>query len=196
MKTINYLAFKKSLEKTGKTFFNLNDLKKFYSGNIGSLKVLLSKWTKRGMIFKLGRGYYTFNLAAVDYLHLATMFDNSSYISFEYALFYYNLIDQAPSVITLATKKRSRKIEMANWTFEYSRLRDDLFFGYELKNKIYIASQEKALADLIYLISRGKRLVELDALDIAKINKTKLNSILKKFPGYTAEKAKELIKKI
>ncbi|MFH1564536.1 MAG: hypothetical protein ABIC82_01670 [bacterium] len=193
MKTTNYLDFKKSLGKTGKTFFSLNDLKKFYAGSKESLKTLLSSWTKKGMIFNLGRGYYTFNLAAVDYLHLATMFDNSSYVSFEYALSYYNLIDQAPSVVTLATKKRSKKIQMANWTFEYSRLRDDLFFGYELKNKIYIAAPEKALADLLYLISRGKRLVELDTLDISKINKKKLNSILKKFPKYTVEKAKKLI---
>lgn len=131
MKTTDYLQFKKSLEKTAKTFFNLNDLKKFYAGNIDSLKVLLSNWTKKGMIFNLGRGYYTFNLAAADYLQLANILDNSSYVSFEYALSYYNLIDQAPSVITLATKKRSRKIKMGNWTFEYSRLQDDLFFGYE-----------------------------------------------------------------
>ncbi len=193
MKTNNYLDFKKLLEKTGKTFFSLNDLKKFYAGSKESLKTLLSNWTKKGMISNLGRGYYTFNLSAVDYLHLAVMFDNYSYVSFEYALSYYNLIDQAPSVVTLATKKRSKKIEMGNWTFEYSRLRDDLFFGYELKNKIYIASPEKALADLIYLISRGKRLVELDTLDISKINKKKLNSILKKFPDYTIKKMKELI---
>lgn len=193
MKTTDYLQFKKSLEKTAKTFFNLNDLKKFYAGNIDSLKVLLSNWTKKGMIFNLGRGYYTFNLAAADYLQLANILDNSSYVSFEYALSYHNLIDQAPSVITLATKKRSRKIKMGNWTFEYSRLQDDLFFGYELKNKIYIASPEKALADLIYLVSRGKRLVELDTLDIKKMNKAKLNFIFKKFPAYTVQKAKEFI---
>lgn len=193
MKTTDYLVFKKSLEKTAKTFFNLNDLKKFYAGNTGSLKVLLSNWTKRGMIFNLGRGYYTFNLAAADYLHLANILDSSSYVSFEYALSYYNLIDQAPSAVTFATSGRSKKIQTRNWTFEYSHLKEDLFFGYELKNKIYIASPEKALADLIYLISRGKRLVELDSLNIKKINKSKLNSILKKFPSYTVKKAKKLI---
>lgn len=193
MKTTDYLKFKKTVEETKKTFFNISDLKKFYTGSKESLKVLLSNWAAKEMIFNLGRGYYTFNLATVDYLHLANILDNSSYVSFEYALSYYNLIDQAPSVVTLATSGRSKKISMRNWTFEYSYLKNELFFGYELKNKIYIASPEKALADLIYLISRGKRLVELDTLDIKKINQSKFNSILKKFPKYTTAKADELL---
>lgn len=191
MKT-DYLEFKKSLEKIGKTYFGLNDLEKFYKGKKKSLKTLLSSWVDRENIQRIGRGYYAFNISGIDYLRLANELDKNSYISFEYALYYHNLIDQVPSVITSASKTRSKKILMSNWSFEYTHLKDNLFFEYALKDNIYIATPEKAIADLIYLISRGKRIAELDTLEIKKIDQKKLKDILKKFPNYTAIKANEL----
>lgn len=188
----NYLQFKKSLEETDKTYFNFYDLKKFYSSAPGSLKTLLSNWVKKDLIYSLGKGYYAFEPAKVNYLKLANEFDKNSYVSFEYALYYYNLIDQVPSTITLASKKRSRQVTVINWVFEYTRLKDNLFFDYELKDKIYLASPEKALADLLYLMSRGKRIVELDTLNRKKINSQKLKNILKQYPPYTQKLAKKM----
>lgn len=192
MKKTDYLKFKESLELVGKTFFSLSDLKKFYKGRKESLKVLLSHWKRKKIIQNLCRNYYAFDLVKIDYLKLAHEIENDSYVSFEYALFYCNLIDQVPSVVTLATKERGRTISAANWTFEYVHLKEKFFFGYEFSNKMYIASPEKALADLLYLISRGKRMVELDTLEKEKINKKKLEKILQKFPVYVIKKAKEL----
>lgn len=189
---INYQKFKKALEQTGKTYFSFYDLKKFYPSDQKSLKTLLANWVKKGLIQSLGMGMYFFEITKLDYLRLANEINKDSYVSFEYALYYYNLIDQVPSVITSATKKRSRRAEMRNWIFEFSRIKDDLFFGYELKNGIYIAAPEKALADLIYLMARGKRIAELDSLNKKKINQKKLRGILKRFPKYTASKAKDL----
>lgn len=189
---INYIQFKKSIEDIGKTYFHFNDLKKFYPSSRASLKVLLSNWIKKKIIYSLGRGFYTFNIVDLDYLRLANEFDRNSYISFEYALYYYNLINQVPSVITSAAQKRTKTVRTTNWVFEYTQLKKDLFWGYELKNKIYIASPEKALADLIYLIAKGKRIVELDSLEIEKINLKKLQNTFKKFPPYVMKKAREI----
>ena len=189
---VNYQQFKETAENTGKSFFSLSELKKIYRGSAISLKVLLSSWVKKKMIYHLGRGFYAFNASKVDYLSLANTLDVNSYLSFEYALYYYSLIDQVPSVITLATKARSKKIKMSNWVFEYTRIKNELFFGYDLKDKIYVATPEKALADLLYLIARGKRLAELDTLERKKINQKELVKILKKYPIYAAEKAREI----
>ena len=191
MKT-NYIQFKQKLEQTGKTYFTLYDLQKFYHGSRANLKVLLSQWTNKGNIKHLGRGIYTFIISQVNYLQLATSLDATSYVSFEYALYYHQLIDQVPSIITLATKKRHRLINMEPWIFEYTKLKDSLFFGYELRDKTLIATPEKALADTLYLIARGKRLVELDTLAINRINKKIFKQTLKKFPQYAINKAKEL----
>ncbi|OIO06552.1 hypothetical protein CO115_04055 [Candidatus Falkowbacteria bacterium CG_4_9_14_3_um_filter_36_9] len=193
MEKINYLQFKKSLQAVGKSYFSVNDLKKFYQGSDKNFKVLLSRWHKKEMIFRLIRGYYAFYLSQVDYLHLANEIDPNSYISFEYALYYYNLIDQVPSVVTLATKKRSRTIKAGNLVFEYVRLKSELCFGYDLKEKIYIASPEKALADLFYLLARGKRIAELDTLRLKKINIKKFKEILRHYPHYVFKKAQQAL---
>lgn len=193
MKT-DYLQFKQNLENTGKTYFQFSDLEKFYSHHSGSLKTLLSHWAKRGAIYGLKRGFYTFDIIRVDYLHLANNIYGDSYISFEYALYFHNLINQVPSTITLVTQKRSRTITVSNWTFEYTHLKNELMFGYELKDKIYIATPEKALVDLFYLMARGKRLFETDSLEKGKINFKNLTVILKRFPLYVTKQANKVLK--
>ena len=88
MKT-DYLQFKNKLEFSGRTFFGLHDLRKFYPHKGESLKVLLNNWMKRGLIHRLAKGFYAFSAAQVDYLRLANYLDANSYISFEYALYYH-----------------------------------------------------------------------------------------------------------
>lgn len=190
---INYLEFKKSLELTGKTFFSFSDLQKFYPTETKSLKSLLSSWSKKKLIINLTRGWYSFDLVNLNYLNLACQIVPNSYISFESALSIHGLINQVPSVITLATKSRGRTIQVVTWVFEYTHLKPNLIFDYEIHDKYYLASKEKALADLAYLISRGKRIVELDTLDKNKIDKSYLKEVLKNFPSYTFKKAQELI---
>lgn len=191
MKT-SYFKFRKKLEQSGKTFFSLADLKKYYLAKKGSMKTLLSSWVGKKYVWHVARGYYAIDLATLDYLNLAVTIDKKSYIGFEYALYYYNLIDQVPSQITLATENRSRTIVARNWVFEYTHLKSDLFFSWEIKENIYIASPEKALADIIYLLARGKRTTDLSTLEKGRIDKKKLAKILKKFPPYVLKKAKEL----
>jgi len=189
---VDYLKFKKNLEKTGRTYFNIHDLKKFYPSSFSSLKVLLSCWVKKDLIYHLTRGFYSFDITRVNYLQLANELDGTSYLSFEYALYYYNLIAQVPQMITFATHKKHKIIKASHWTFEYTHLKKSLLWGYELKNKIYIASPEKALADLLYLKARGKRMVELDTLEKKKIDKKNFIKILKSFPSYVFIAGEEL----
>lgn len=185
-----YIQFKNRVTATNKTYFTVADLDLFYPSNRSSLQVLLAGWKKRGWIYHLGRGYYAFDLAQVDYLQLATTLYPQSYVSFEYALHWHGLIDQIPTVITVATANRSRKMQTANWTIEYTHLKPNLIFDYELEQRAYIATPEKALADTLYTIARGQRLVELDTLDQKKIDQKRLKKILKKFPLYVMGTAK------
>lgn len=193
MNNTQYLKFKELVTATRKTYFRLTDLQKFYASSQASLKVLLSQWAKRGWINQLGRGYYTFDLAQVDYLQLACSLYPQSYVSFEYGLLYYGLINQVSSTITLATGGRSRKIQVGLWILEYTHLKPELLFDYELHKHIFIASPEKALADTLYVMARGQRLVELDSLDIKKINIAKFKKTLERFPGYTLQLAKNML---
>lgn len=192
MPKINYLKFKNELNNLGKSYFTLAELKKFYSQQNSSLCPLLSHWVKGGLIFSLGRGYYTFNLAQVDYLQLASNLIRPSYVSFEYALHYYGLINQVSQSITLASQGRHKFVAMGNCIFEYTHLKTELFFGYTLAKGFYLAEAEKAWLDLVYLISRGKRLVDLDSLNKKKFNQRKIKEYLTKFPAYVKYKVAEI----
>ncbi len=190
MKKVKYHEFKKRLEDVGKTYFTIQELEKFYKNKKSSLKNLLSRWSKEEIIFSLNKGYYCFDVEKLDYLNHSCSLIKPSYISFEYALNYYGILDQVPQVITLATTKRHKFVYSGPYVYEYTRMKKELFFAYERVNQYYIALPEKALLDTVYLLSRNKRLVDLSSLNHKKINKHTLYNYAKKFPKYTIEKLK------
>ena len=190
MNKSNYIQFKDKVGATTKTYFTIYDLKKFYGNKKSSLKPLLSRWKKQGFIIALGRGYYTFDLARLDYMTLACEMVRPSYISFEYALNYHGFIDQVPFTITLATTKRHQYRDIKIATFEYTTIQKRLFFGYTIENGAYIAEPEKAFLDSVYLMSRGKRNVDLSSLHKDKFQKERLKEYMRHFPPYAQEKAK------
>jgi len=59
-----------------------------------------------------------------------------------------------------------------------------LFFGYQLERGIYIAEPEKALLDQLYLVSRGKRSLSLQELDLRNIDKARFKAYAERFPSY------------
>ncbi len=193
MKKINYHDFKKKLQSLKKTYFTLYELEKFYDNKKNSLKNLLSRWSKEELIISLGNGFYCFDMVTLDYLNLACTLVKPSYISFEYALNYHGLIDQVSEIITLTSTDRHKFIHMSAYTFEYTKIKEDLFFDFYKVGNFYIASAEKAFLDTIYLICRNKRLVDLKDLDVKKLNKSRLFTLAKKYPNYVREKLQNLI---
>lgn len=67
---------------------------------------------------------------------------------------------------------------------EYSHLKKELFFGYILKNGKYIAEKEKALLDQFYMVSMGKRSINIKELDLRNLDIGKLTEYAKKFPSF------------
>lgn len=145
------------LKTIPKTYFSLADIRKFYEGNLNSLPVILSRMVKRGVLTKIRRGYFTFDLNQVDFEDFACAIKKPSYISLEYALYYYGLIDQVPESITLVTTGKSQTLFCNGKTLEYSHINLSLFFGYEIVKNTLIACKEKVILDELYLISLKKR---------------------------------------
>ncbi len=64
---------------------------------------------------------------------------------------------------------------------EYSKLKLDLFFGFELLGDIYIAEPEKAVLDTLYLISLKKRRIAFAEWYLDGLNRKKLNQYAEKY---------------
>lgn len=195
MKKTNCHEFKRNLENLGKTYFTIHELKKFYKNKKSSLKNLLSRWSKEEIILSLGNGYYCFDIEKLDYLNHACNLVKPSYISLEYALNYYGIIEQIPQAVTLISFKRHKFIHSGPYTYEYTKIKRELFFGYERIDEYYIALPEKALLDTIYLLSRNKRLVDLGSINTTRrIDKDRLYKFGKEFPQYVVNRLKLLLR--
>lgn len=121
---------------------------------------LLLQWVKRGYIKRLAGGWYYFSKAEVSSEAIANHLHQPSYISLEYALYYYNLTVDISFHITSVTSKGTRVISADGYNYFYHHVKPEVFTGFVIKQigdrdeigkKFYIATPEKALVDLFYL---------------------------------------------
>lgn len=168
-----------------KTYFSKNDLEKFYPGKDKNIGVVLNRLVKRKKIIRLIRGFYTFNLSSLDLESLSCEILTPAYISLEYALWRYGMMNEIPARITLITTKKSRLYTFSNNTFEYSHFNPTLFFGYKIEKNILIAEKEKAFLDEIYLISLKKRSLNLKNINLSSLDKKLIKKLVKNYPLFT-----------
>lgn len=129
----------------------------------------ISSLITEGKIVRLKNGLYIFGpdwrRSALNLEMIANLLYGPSCISFEYALNRYGLIAERASVITSLTIGHSKTFSTPIGTFEYRAIdREKFKVGIEYRNwgqegGYFVASKEKALADLVYR-TPGIRTVE------------------------------------
>lgn len=135
------------------TTLNLKEKYKNYTDVNGKIKRDIDK----GFLFPLVRGIYETNSHTDGFL-LASYIYGPSYLSFEYALSFHNIIPERVVVYTNATfnKRKSKFYQNHFGLFTYKDVSKDAFpfmvKVYEEDSYVYfIASPEKALCDLLYI---------------------------------------------
>ena len=186
--------FLKKLKEIGKSYYTLADLSKIYPGKKDSLKVLLSRLTKKKKILRLKRDVYILPEKFSEIEKIANQIYFPSYLSFESALSFFGILSQIPYSLIFATFLKPKKITLLDTSIEYRQIKKELFFGYFLKNGLYLAFPEKALLDLLYFVSLGKLKINLKNIDFSKIKKKKLFRYLDKYPLKTKNLVKEIFK--
>ncbi|MDD3074691.1 MAG: hypothetical protein PHS56_09770 [Eubacteriales bacterium] len=118
----------------------------------------LTRWLKQGLMLKLRQSYYSFAelLGRPDFaLYISNRIYKPSYISLHTVLAFYGMIPEAVTQITAVSSLKTAVFQNAFGVYSYKTVREDLFFGYELKSyenkSILFAYPEKALLDLLYL---------------------------------------------
>ncbi|GBE05388.1 MAG TPA: hypothetical protein ENG95_05495 [Nitrospirae bacterium] len=122
-----------------------------------SRKSKLTTMIKSGEVIKLRRGLFL-DGSSTDYSikTLANKIYGPSYISFEYALSYYNLIPERVETVTCASygKNKSRRFDTQVGSFLYKSIPQAVYpYGItrqeEGNNPFLIATKEKALCDTL-----------------------------------------------
>jgi predicted transcriptional regulator of viral defense system len=171
----------KKLETLGKDYFTMKDMKKVFPTD-RYLKISIKRMVDAGVLTSIAHGIYILKPEKLDVEKIATQLYYPSYISFESALSKYGVINQGLYGLTLATIRHSKKMVLGGMDCEFSQLKPDLFFGFDLANGTYLAQAEKALLDEVYLMSLGKRKVNTSEWDMDNLNKDKLKKYLAFYP--------------
>lgn len=125
----------------------------------------ISRWLNSGELIRVKKGLYIFGKTAAihPFSHevLANQIYGPSAISLHYALAYYGLIPERVNTMTSITPKRNKLFTTSIGTFIYHYLNYKKYaVGIRLENlssqrSFLIATPEKALCDVIYLIDRS-----------------------------------------
>jgi predicted transcriptional regulator of viral defense system len=177
------------LLKIEKPFFSLDDVAYTLGIQPASAAVLCSRYVKKGLLVRLKRGLYAraeqlANFGQQDLFRLANFLQVPSYVSLTTALSYHGVTTQVQrDFFESISLKRTKKFEIAQFTFHYSKISLDLYKGFERVEDVFIALPEKALLDSLYLASLGRYSLDTSALDLTKVNGEVLENLSSLFPS-------------
>ena len=171
------LSVRETLLERNMRIFTAQDFGRLFPYPSHSIKYFLEVQTRQGLFVRLKQGIYALKTDFPSEEEVANTLYKPSYISFEYALAYYNIIPEMTYSITSATTKSTRLFTLQEKAFGYYTIKKETYTGYTLVktgNKSFlIAEPEKALADYLYYVSIGHRILN-DRLDIRSIHKDML----------------------
>lgn len=161
------------------------------------LNLQLSRWVKRGELLRLKRGVYQWPDRPVEEIVISNFLYEPSYVSLETALNLFGVIPDVPAEVTAVTTKRPRQYQTPVGTYSYSKLKIDLYFGYNLvadqaSDFTYrLASPEKALLDYLYI----RRVSQLSSLriDWQAISRGKLKQLMTAYPAWLKKEVKNYV---
>jgi predicted transcriptional regulator of viral defense system len=131
----------------------------------------LVRWQKNGYITKIRNGFYYFTDTELNenFLYLiANEIYSPSYISFESALSYYDIIPEGVFSVISATTLKTNSFSTQLCEFSYMSIKPTLFFGYKLieyqGHRYKIASLEKTILDYVYIKNNLKSVQDFEGL--------------------------------
>jgi hypothetical protein len=146
----------------------------------------IKNWLKTKIIISLKRGLYIFSnywdrcQDKGGYLnYLSSIIYYPSYVSKETVLSKYGILTESVYGISSVTSKTRRIFSAEIAIFDYSKIKDCLFTGFEVnyfnKNPYYIATKSKALFDFLYFYKRKLKFINLKTIDELRLNLENIN---------------------
>ncbi|CAM3972821.1 type IV toxin-antitoxin system AbiEi family antitoxin domain-containing protein [Arcobacter cloacae] len=127
--------------------------------SISNVNEKISNLVKNGELVRLKKGFYTFSklyqTKPINLISVANTLYSPSYVSFDYALSYYEMIPERVSEVTSATSKNEKLFDTPIGRFSYKKvslqaysLGIDWIYD-DIEGGRFIATAEKALCDKI-----------------------------------------------
>jgi predicted transcriptional regulator of viral defense system len=179
-----------------KRYFTGRELAGLLAITSQSRGVVLSRLVRRQILRRLRRDLYEVVIRPSDILEAANIIYQPSYLSFAYCLGKLGITDQIAYEIEFATPRKTKRMKMNERNIVFRKISRKLFFGYALKDNVFIAEPEKALLDTLYLKSRGLAELNEAALDLSDLSRDKLLKMSSSFPVNVQAAVKRLMRRM
>ncbi|MBC8458705.1 MAG: hypothetical protein H8D67_11995 [Deltaproteobacteria bacterium] len=179
------------LNKINKTYFGYEDISRVLGISLDSAKVSACRYANQGVLIRIKRNTYMLRekwniLDRTEKFQIANLVQVPSYISLMSAMDYYQITTQLQQdFVESIALKRTKEIEIENNTFNYSKIKQKLYFAFVKEKDFFIATPEKAFLDAIYLMSLGRYNFDVPSIDFSKIDLNQLQQIAVEFPAKT-----------
>lgn len=184
------LLVRDELLRRGIRVFTPQVFSRIFESNPHVTKYFLETQTQEGLLLRLKKGVYALKTDPPSEEEIANALYRPSYISFEYALAYYQILPEMTYTVTSATTKPTRLFKTGATAYSYRTIKDPAYTGYSLVKKkdrsFLIAEAEKALVDYLYFVSLHKAPLN-DRLSL-RLNKGKLKGYIQLFESRQLEK--------
>ena len=143
------------LNQLDRKLFHTNDLAVLWGiNNRHNLYMTITRYMDKGVLFPVFKGLYsTVPVSSLEPLELgAAIIHRYTYLSTESVLSQAGIITQRVFDYTFVAD-RSRRVIVGQWSFRFRKLKDDFLYhpaGIGSQDGIFIASIERAVADLLY----------------------------------------------
>ena len=140
-----------TVEEKGIHIFTVNDAVRLSDKKRAYVWLMLSRLVSNGTLLRAERGiYYT---PRADRMEVASNIVQPSYVSLMYALNYYGVTTQIPTIVDVVSSKRHRPITLNDVRIRFRTLKSRKMFGFHREGNANIADLEKAFVDALYFKS-------------------------------------------
>jgi len=158
---MNWIKLERILNERGVKLFSPLELRRLLGISPVAVTFLVHRYARQSGLIKLRKGLYCLADHPPSDLAMANRLYAPSYVSFEYALAYHRLIPEAAYTVTSATPRPTYTVEAAGKRFEYHRIKQSAYTGYEPVrldgDTVLLATPEKAVVDYLYFVSLNKK---------------------------------------
>ena len=174
-----------------KLYFGHEELARALGITRASARVTASRYVKQGLLVRIRNNLYLLretwkHIRLEETFQIANLAQVPSYISLTTALDYYGLTTQLQrDFFESIALKRTKEIKVNATTFTYTKISQDLYFGFQKERNFFIAIPEKAILDSFYLMSLGRYSLDLSAVQSHKFDRKLLADMSEYFPERT-----------
>ena len=188
------------LKKIKKNYFNYQDIARILAISEASAKVLSARYVKQDYLIRLKRNFYILkerwsNLSNLEKMEIANILQVPSYLSLMTALSYYEITTQLQrDFFESISLQRTFSREIDGAIFNYSKIKQEYYFGFRKEKVIFIALPEKALIDSLYLSFHGKYHLDISSLDFRKIDLKIFSELIQVYPDKFVSYVRRIVK--